>query len=83
MKKLLILSTFFLVSAAHAQQQQQPDPAFMQRALTALQSQRNQALDLAASQEARANGLQDDLMKAQARVKELEEKTAPKSDAKK
>lgn len=50
-------------------QQQPPDPAFMQRALGALQAQRNQA---------KAAGLADDLAKAQARIKELEGKQEEK-----
>jgi len=42
-----------------------------------LQAQRNQALDAAAAQQARADGLADDLAKAQARIKELEQKQEP------
>ncbi|MEI5710467.1 hypothetical protein WB401_46285, partial [Streptomyces brasiliscabiei] len=53
---------------------EQPDPAFMQRAIAALQNQRNQALDAAAAAAAKAEGLSEDLVKAQARIKELEEK---------
>ena len=46
---------------------QQADPAFLQRAVSALQSQRNEALNAAAAQQARADGLADDLAKAQGR----------------
>lgn len=53
---------------------QQADSAFLQRAVSVLQAQRNAALDQAAVAEARASGLQDDLTKAQARIKELEPK---------
>lgn len=71
MKKIMIAAVL-LASPAFAQQQ--PDPRFMQRAIAALQSQRNQALDAAAGAEARAAELADDLARAQARIKELEPK---------
>jgi len=73
MKRLVLASLLFAATPAFAQQQ--PDPAFMQRALNALQAQRNQALDAAAIADAKAGGLADDLAKAQARIKEME---APK-----
>jgi hypothetical protein len=71
MKRLAIL---LLLAASPAFAQQQPDAQFLQRAIVALQTQRNQALDAAAGAEARAAGLADDLAKAQARIKELEQK---------
>jgi hypothetical protein len=70
MKKLALV---FLLAAGPAFAQQ-ADPAFLQRALGALQAQRNAALDQAAGQQARADGLQADLDKAHTRVKELEAK---------
>jgi hypothetical protein len=70
MKKLIVLLSL-ISSPAFAEQ---PDPAFMQRAIAALQNQRNQALDAAAAAAAKAEGLSEDLVKAQARIKELEEK---------
>jgi Ni/Co efflux regulator RcnB len=76
MTRLLIVAAV-LFSATASNAQQQPDPAFLQRALTALQTQRNQALDMAAAQQARADGLTDDLAKAQSKVKELEAQAAP------
>jgi hypothetical protein len=72
MKRFAIL--LLLLAASPASAQQQPDPQFMQRAIAALQTQRNQALDTAAGAEARAAGLADDLARAQARIKELEQK---------
>lgn len=59
------------VLASPAFAQQQPDPAFLQRALAAMQAQRNQAQDIAAEREAQ---LAVELAKAQARIKELEAK---------
>jgi hypothetical protein len=67
MKKIALL---FMLAASPAFGQQQPDAQFLQRAIAALQAQRNQALDAAASAEARAAGLADDLAKAQTRIKE-------------
>lgn len=51
---------------------QQVDPAFMQKAIISLQAQRNEALDSAATAQARAAMLADELARAQARIKELE-----------
>lgn len=76
MKRLIVI-VCLIATPAFAQQQPHPDPMTLQRAINALQAQRNQAFDLAASWEARANGLADDLAKAQARIKELEPKTEP------
>lgn len=72
MKQLSLLLLLLSVSSAFAQQQQQADPAFMQRAINALQTQRNTALDAAASQQARADGLAEDLAKAQQKIKDFE-----------
>lgn len=70
MKKLAVL----LLLVASPALGQQPDPAFLQRALSVMQQQRNAAMDAAAGQQARADGLADELAKAQARIKELEPK---------
>jgi len=67
MKALLAL----LISSALAQQPQSPDPAFMQKALTALQGQRNQALDGQAVAEARAAQLADEVAKLKAEIEAL------------
>lgn len=75
MKKLAFLAVL-LISPASAQDR--ADPAFMQRAMGALQAQRNAAMDQAAAQQARADGLADELAKAQARIKELEPKEEKK-----
>jgi len=77
MKKIVFATLLLLSTSAFAQQS---DPAFMQRAVTALQAQRNAALDGAAAQQARADGLQEELNKAQARIKELEAKSEPKKE---
>lgn len=76
--KKITLAFLLLTTPALAQQQSSPDPAFMQRAISSLQVQRNQAMDAAAINEAKAAGLADDLTKAQARIKELEKKPEEK-----
>lgn len=53
---------------------EQPDAAFLQKAIGAVQTQRNLALDAAAAAEAKVSIISDDLAKAQARIKELEAK---------
>lgn len=67
---VLIVAT---INTAFAQNELN-DPAFLQRALAAVQAQRNAALDAAAVAEARAAGLSAELTRTQARVKELETK---------
>jgi hypothetical protein len=67
----VLIAALLLPSAALAQQ---ADPAFLQRAVGVLQTQRNDAFNAAAAQQVRADGLADDLAKAQARIKELEQK---------
>jgi hypothetical protein len=75
LRKIILLSLALLSTPAFAQQS---DPAFLNRAIAVLQAQRNQALDSVAAERARADGLSDDLAKAQARIRELE----PKPEAK-
>ena len=74
--KRLVCAILLLATPAFAQQQ--PDPAFLQRALASMQSQRNQAMDALAVSEAKSAGLADDLAKAQIRIKELDDKTKKK-----
>jgi hypothetical protein len=84
MNKFLIVSAIVLFSSvANAQQAiTPPDAAFMQRAITSLQAQRNNALDNQAVAEAKATGLAEDLTKANSKIKELEDKiTPPKKDS--
>lgn len=78
MKRLWIV--FVLLCASPAVAQQQADPVFLQRAVTALQTQRNQALDNAASIAARAEGLAEELARANVRIKELEQSAEPKKN---
>lgn len=52
----------------------QIDPAFLQKVLRQMQSQRNQALDAHAMSEANAARLTEELAKANERIKELETK---------
>lgn len=72
------LSLLLLLISSPALAQQQPDTAFMQRAITAIQTQRNAALDQAVLLQAKVDGLTEDLAKAQARIKELEPKPEDK-----
>lgn len=76
MKRRFAILACLIATPAFAQQQ--ADPAFMLRAIPVLQAQRNAALDQAAAEKARADGLADDLAKAQARIKEMEPKSVEK-----
>jgi hypothetical protein len=78
MNKFFIVSAIVLfASGASAQTTMAPDAAFMQRAITSLQAQRNTALDNQAVAEAKASGLAEDLTKANTKIKELEDKINP------
>lgn len=74
----IVWVAIFLTLVASAGTAQQADPAFLQRAITAVQAQRNLAMDAQAVAEARAASLTDDLAKAQARIKELEKTVGEK-----
>jgi predicted outer membrane protein len=78
----IAVALVLLAPCASAQQAEQPDPALLQRLIPVLQAQRNQALDMAAAHQARADGVAFDLSRALARVKELEAKV-PASEEKK
>lgn len=78
MKKAILLSLALISTPALAQQ---TDPAFLNRAIAVLQAQRNAAMDSVAAEKARADGLAEDLTKAQARIRELEKPAAPEAKA--
>lgn len=71
---LIAIITILLMAPAVAQQS---DAATLQRLLSAVENQRNQALTQHAMAEARAAGLTEELTKANARIKELEPKAEP------
>lgn len=74
MKK--IIACVLLIGTPVLTHAQPVDPAFMQRAIAALQAQRNAAQDATVVAEAKAAGIADELVKAQTRIKELEAKKA-------
>lgn len=81
MKKFLIAAAWVALTApVLAAEQPQNDAAFLGRAIQALQAQRNQALDAVVVQQARADGLAEELAQAQAKIKDLEAKAEPKKD---
>lgn len=68
----------FLLLASPAFAQQAPtDPATLQRAITILQQQRNQALDMQANSEMRAAQLTEENAKLKAELDELRKKQPP------
>jgi hypothetical protein len=58
---------------------QQPDAGALQKAIAVIQAQRNQAMDAAANCEVNASRATEALTKAEARIKELEDKYEPKA----
>lgn len=78
MIRLLLGAAVACLLAASASAQQ-PDPAFMQKTIAALQAQRNEAMDWRAALEAKLSLVTDENAKLQARIKELEA-TAPKAE---
>ena len=76
MLKVTTLSALLFVALANSPTfADQPDPAFLQKALSAVQAQRNQAADVQAALEARLAIVSDDLSQAKKRIKELEDKS--------
>jgi TolA-binding protein len=75
--KAIIIGLSMIV-ATSALAQQTPDPAFLQRAIGVLQTQRNTAMDAQVVTEAKVAELTEELAKAQARIKELEAKAEEK-----
>lgn len=72
-KILLAVAIVFTPVGAFAQT---PDPAFLQRAVTALEGQRNNALNAQVIAESNLAAAKEDLAKAQAKIKELEDAKA-------
>lgn len=68
---LIVVAALAISSASYAEQ---ADPAFLQRAVQALQAQRNAALDAQAVAEAKVAGLTEDLNTAKLRIKGFEDK---------
>lgn len=77
MKVRHVLPFILLLATSAAAQQQAPDPAFLQRAIAALQTQRNQALDNEVAWKAQYDGAAELLAKANEKIKELEAKINP------
>ena len=69
MKSLALLLA--LTTAAFAQQSPAPDPAFLQKAVNALITQRNNALNAQADTEARLSQLADENAKLKAEIEAL------------
>lgn len=78
MRTIAFLFAALAVSPAAAQQMQ-TDVMTLQRTIAVLEQQRNGAMNQAAMAETRAAAIQAELEKAQARIKELEPKTAEKA----
>lgn len=79
MKKFLIAIMLMLPVSTIAQQPAvQPDPAFLQKAIVTLQSQRNTALDAQAVSEARASMLNEQLESANKTIEALRKQAADK-----
>lgn len=71
---MYLRSLLLLLALGTSALAQQPDPIFLQKAIAAVQTQRNLAMDTAAVAEAKVAQLTEELTKAQARIKELEDK---------
>lgn len=65
---IVLVVVVLLAPSALAQQPQPADPAFLTKAITVLQDQRNQALDGAAAAMARAITLEDENKKLKAEL---------------
>jgi hypothetical protein len=74
---VLAFVALLMTTSAFAQPQLPPDPAFLQKAITALQQQRNDALDRQAGSEAKASQLAEENAKLKAENEELKKKIPP------
>ncbi len=79
--KMTILLILTLL-AAPALAQQQPDPATLQRAIAAIQAQRNAALDQSASMQIEVQRLADENAKLKAELDALKKPQPPAGKAK-
>lgn len=77
--KIRLIAAALVLFASPALAEQKPDPEFLQKALTVMQAQRNNAMDADAVAEAKLATTTDELAKAQARIKELEAKSGDKA----
>lgn len=73
----IVAVSLLLATGAFAQPQPPPDPVFLARALSALQAQRNAALDAQVVAEARAAMLADDVAQLKAKLDEMTKKAEP------
>ena len=78
----LLASTPVWAQQANVTQEQANNPAFLQRVIGSMQGQRNVSNDAVAVLEAKVAGLTDDLNKANAKIKELEDKSKSEPDKK-
>lgn len=82
----LVMIALILSTASAMAQTAQPDIDYLNKAIVALQAQRNQAFDAHAVSEAKLAQSQEQLKQAQLKIKELEdklkEKDAPKEGPK-
>ena len=78
----LLASTPVWAQQANVTQEQANSPAFLQRVIGSMQGQRNVSNDAVAVLEAKVVGLTDDLNKANAKIKELEDKSKSEPDKK-
>ena len=77
MRCLVLALCVVCIATGASAQQAVPDPAFMQKAIAAVQAQRNNALDVAAAAEARATQLAEENTKLKAQIEQL---TKPKPE---
>jgi hypothetical protein len=78
----LALVALLASSSIAIAQQTTPDPAIVQRVLETTKAQRNQFLDAFTAAAARVDALSEELTKANAKIKELEDKQNQASPAK-
>lgn len=71
------LAAILLLVVFNAASAQQLDPDFLQKAISAVQAQRNAALDKAAVMEAQATKLAEENAKLKAEIDELKKKKDP------
>lgn len=82
MRYAIAIALMLMVPALAQQPAPQADPAFMQKALTALQAQRNAALDGQAAAQAQAAMLTEEVATLKKQIEDLKPKSDKPADAK-
>jgi len=82
MLRIALIAAFAVVLMPYALAQQRPDPAFLEKALTSMEAQRNSAMNAHAATEARLALANEEIARLKAEIEKLTPKKEAPTDAK-